>query len=818
MEWIKKVIYVCIFCLCFVVLNSFGEAKPNPGKIYIRFKVISADNIYATLRATIHYAPWGRGYPTIPADASSNANSRVRQNQYSPWAEMSGDWCTITLSFFNPQPVDSIDVEVQLSTKSDETGIFKTKRIQEKGNIVSISLPGDYYDKPDGILTVREEAEKHLNMAKSLNLSQVGLPEHFSFYGGVGGYESHYKDIEIFKNELRTLRTLGINGIYFPRSAEMADAELSLGFDRFHVTNWFFQYPASNAKNVSADAFEKIGVVCLMDEPGNHGLGEISKRPVEDFYKFLESNGLRPRDFGATTWTAVKPMTDLKKVKEIVDTQGAKAGDIAKKTYYWSHRYGNQITISDYKGMTERAEKEYPKGARTFVDYTDHPLLLWGRMLPGSPDWFEMSRQRATTLPWTEDWMYGYIHTWGIGLFQRLGFYCDILKNGAEKHNLPLGFYNTMDGEEGIRQKGFIVIGHGVKTIHYFEYGPTYCATENYWSDNISEYKGVAKVIRDVGKAEDLLYPGQVPQRQVAMIYSTAAEIWDQNGAKGAEKQWMYVALAQHMYPADVLNEGAVLEKDLSQYKVIYFMDKQFPLDCLKKLKEYVENGGTLVLFPFAGENDEYDNPTNIITSLIGASKIKTEEASNFGESSLSLHPLTQIPDEVPVKLIFRKAEISEPVKAQIIGKFFDGSPAIVMNKVKNGTIIYYAFAPGYNFMEQFVQACRNADTLSSIKFPKIHSQIVSFPCAIADVNKYVDISDGTFEAAPLVSDKGTALILVNLSREPLNKDVNIKIKASDIKSVSSIENGELKFEEINGYVYFSMPVNDITDIVMLRK
>jgi len=801
-------LFVCIFSFA-----THAQQKKNPEKLYVRFKVLSADQVYAYLKTIIHHSPWQKNYPTVPRGGENYARLRIKQNNFSPWAEIDGDWGTIVFDFRNPQPLENVEVEIQLSIKDDESGIFKTMKIQEKGSIVAISLPPDYYENPEGILTVRQTSEKHLKMAQSLNLSQETLPKKFSFCTGASGYDSLYKDAEVWKNELKTLKILGINGTTYPGNAEQYSVYKELGFDRFITYNPGNPEQAKREKEISEEAFSKIQAVVIADEPGNHGLYQIKNEPVENFHKFLESKGLKPKDFNAKNWSDIQPITDKNEIAKIEYNWGPKYGEAARKAYYWTIRYTEHLTNQYFKNITDLLEKQYLPGTLTFVNYTDHPLILGGMMLPGSPDWFEMGLQRATTLMWTEDWMYGGIRSWGNGLYQRLGFLCDILRNAASKHNQPLGFYNTMDGEDGIRMKGFIVIGHGVKIIDYFYYGPTYSATENYWSDSISQYKGVAKVIRDIGKAEELVYPGQVPERNVAIIYSTTEEIWDQNGTKGHEKQYLHIALAQQMYHADVLNEDLILERDLSQYKVIYFMDSHFPIAGLKKLKTYVENGGTLVMMPGAGEKDEYDNTVNVITSLL-ASNIKTVSIEKPENTSINLNVSTGIESDIPLTLSFKKAEISGAVKDQVLGKFLDGSPAILSTRVKKGSIIYYMFMPGHNFLSQVQQA--NPEGYVN-KFPEHARKLISVPCVMAGVKKQIEVSEGTFDASLLVSEKGTALVLVNLGRDPL-ANVTFKVQAQGIKSVTSIENGNLQFKEENGYVHFSMPVNGLTDIVMLNK
>jgi hypothetical protein len=53
---------------------------------------------------------------------------------------------------------------------------------------------------------------------------------------------------------------------------------------------------------------------------------------------------------------------------------------------------------------------------------------------------------------WSEDWMYQTGSSWGNGLVQRVGFLVDVLRAAGSKHNLPVGFYNTFDNQDGLAQ------------------------------------------------------------------------------------------------------------------------------------------------------------------------------------------------------------------------------------------------------------------------------------------------------------------------------------------------------------------------------
>ena len=343
----------------------------------------------------------------------------------------------------------------------------------------------------------------------------------------------------------------------------------------------------------------------------------------------------------------ITPVATPEKSREIAYNWGANKAEAAMMSYYWTLRYSEAITNQYYKDGTAKAEGVYPPGVRTFVNYSDHPLILGGKMLPGLPDWFSMGLTRTTTLMWTEDWMAPFIGAWGNGLYQRVGFLVDILRAAASRHHQPIGFYNVMGTELDLRLRAFTAIGHGVKSIYFFDYGPTYAATQNFWSDNPSQYRGVAKIIGDVAKADELVCDGQPPNAQVAVIYSTTEEIWQANADTmpiQQERQLIHIGLAQDQYPTDLLNEDLLLTRDLAQYKAIYAVDAHLPLACLKKLSDWVSAGGMLCLAPASLERDEYDRPTAAISGLTGFQAVcklsKTHDLLNpsdvFGKARIT--------------------------------------------------------------------------------------------------------------------------------------------------------------------------------------
>jgi len=811
----KKILILLVSLLMLSGAIAFCQTQAPPNT-YVRFKPISIDNVYAQLRMVIHHSPWSLSFPTLPRGGENYPRLRIKQNQYSGWAQLTPDWGTIVFSFAGAQKIENIEVEIQLANRPDESAVFKTLTIKEVGNIVSIVLPPDFREKPEGILSLRQVSENHLKTARALNLPEDILPKQFGFYaGGAGGFKYLYTDPEIMKNELRTLRTLGMNGVGYPYDADLLKAYEELGFTKFWVSNGGSAEQAEREKAFSPEAFKKIEINALADEPGNSGLYEIEKRPPEEFHSYLESKGLKPADFKVSDWKFIRPITDLDEVEEIGYNWGPDRGEAARRSYYWTYRFSEYLTAMTFKKGTDLLEKVYPAGIKIFVNYTDHPIILGGSaMLPGI-DWFEIGLNRATNCGWTEDWLYGGFTSWGNGLYQRLGYLVDILQAAGSRYNLPSGFYNTMDAGDSIRMKALTVIGHGVKTIYFFDYGPTYAATENYWSDSPSQYEGVGKLTRDVAKAEDLIMPGKQIDAQVAIVYGTASEIWNQGkmSSAGHERQLIHIALAGEQYRADVLNEELILMRDLSQYRLIYLVDTNIPSAVLKKLKDFVENGGTLCVLPAAGTRTEYDYASSAITGILGLKQdVTIRDGFDFGSDRISLAQEFGGQTDIPVSLKARKALLSD-IKAQVAAKFSDGSPAICINPVKKGKVVYYAFMPGMNYFNRIGAA--NPKGLVS-NFPEDARTLITLPCKIASVERAVELSSRPMEANLLVSEKGAALVIVNVTRTPIDK-LNVSVKMSGIKSVTSVEKGNIAFTETNGRINFSLPMG-LTDIIMLRK
>lgn len=814
---IKRFVFVSLFLFWPSLLLARAH---QPSVTYLRFKPLHGGGIYARIHMVIHHRPWGRSFPTLPRAANRYPRLRVKTQTYSPWLAFGRNWGTLVLTFYARHPLAQTDVQIQLANATDANAVFKAMQISTKGNRVSLCLPPDFRSHPNNIITVRAMASHHLKIAQTI-AGQLHLnpsPPHmrFSFLtGAADGFGSVYSDPTIAREELRTIKTLGINGTTLGGDGKWAKLAKQVGFDRYMVSNGLANpRRASEQKAALGKVFKKIRFLCLMDEPGNDAWHRLDKIPVSRFHGYLESQGLTPRDFAASSWDAVKPLRDRSQIARIAYDWGSRRGQAAAKEYYWTVRYSEYLTTMKYRKATNTAKHLYPPGTLMFVNFTDHPLILGGSMLPGSPNWFKMGLDHGTTLMWSEDWMYGSTRAWGNGLFQRIGYLVDMLRSAASKYHQPLGYYNTMDNGQSLRLKAFTAIGHGVKTIYFFDYGPRFGATENYWSNSRSEYEGVARIIKDVRRADSLVYPGQPPHAKVGLIYSTAEEIWANRvdaGALQQERELIHIALNQEHYPVDVLDDDLLLHRNLSRYKVIYLVDQRLPEACLKKLKAWVKAGGELCVTPGAGSHNEYNRATTLLSNAIGVREKMHKSGSSEGE--ITFQQPAVIAGTIPIRFAYRKAAALAN-KGKVLATFANNQPAVILHAYGHGKVLSYMFMPGLNYFKQ-VMAANQGKPYVTI-FPAAARHLITFPCYQDQVVKPVQVSDPVVEADLLASRKGAALVLANYTRKPI-AGLRCSVALHGIRSVYSVEQGKLTYQRRGGRMNFSVPLN-VADIILLRK
>jgi len=217
-----------------------------------------------------------------------------------------------------------------------------------------------------------------------------------------------------------------------------------------------------------------------------------------------------------------------------------------------------------------------------------------------------------------------------------------------------------------------------------------------------------------IGKAEEVLWPGQRPRSQVALLSPMSPQVWDQPGVFDATNTLVYFktmsymgelyaqffSLLRHNIPADFIEELDLTPAGLKPYKVLYVTAPNVPRAAQANLVQWVKEGGTLVTCQGALLADRYNEPCDVFEKLTGLRQRDTKRPITY--KIFSLKRLKGPDPKAPwpkgergefCVLGFRSG--ADCPGARVLGRFLDGSPAILQRDLGRGRILHHAFFPG---------------------------------------------------------------------------------------------------------------------------
>jgi hypothetical protein len=321
-----------------------------------------------------------------------------------------------------------------------------------------------------------------------------------------------------------------------------------------------------------------------------------------------------------------------------------------------------------------------------------------------------------------------------------------------------------------------------------------------------------------IARAEPLLWPGQPPQADIAILQPRSSEVWDPVGVSDAtnvdlnrftvdymaEIYDLYRGLQQENIPADFVPEDVLTDDGLRGYKVLYVTEPDFPREYVPALLKWVRNGGTLVSVSGAFSRDRYDEPM-----------AEFQEARGIVEAP---RPRLMLPnaDFVPVGGRIDDWEVSgveHPIAASqdtVLANFENGKPAIVERKDGRGLFIHYAFLPGTS---AYRSRNRKADYFSATAL-----KWICYPARRAAVVSAVQVDSQQVETPLLLSPAGAAITLLDWRNESISAAVHVTARTGfQPKSVESVTRGALEFVQQGDRTTFELPLQG-ADIVLLRK
>ena len=531
--------------------------------------------------------------------------------------------------------------------------------------------------------------------------------------------------------------------------------------------------------------------------------------------------------------------------------------------------YYSQIAAKEKGGAKYAAGTAYykSKGVLTGANYSPH-----ANFLVTETDYIRPFKLKALSMPWTED------YTWQIAEFspQVVGYLVSGLRAGAKYDDLPIHMY-VMPHSPGqipneFRMSYYASIGHGAKMINYFCASPSAVgSTENYVdSYDLPMWKQIHKCTHEAGIFEDYVLDGKVRPAKVGLLLSSVDElVTGVNNFSLAmhnnERKAIYYALKHAQVPVDFLSEDDVIEGRAKDYSLIYVTQQHVHSKCIDALQGWCEAGGTVVAMCGGGYLNEFQKENPATAKLYGATGTKINTDPNLvpkhllkeNQPFLTKHDLPRYepmdvanwnfaglskkdPDpnpspnhvfNVPVMVWKQPLTVGD---GTVIGKFKDGSPAVVKKSHAKGTTILFGFFPGQAYLKGALPVRpvdRGANPESFAHYlptgmsAHLRGRFVDdfLPGRIGNEARPVTTTDGLVETSCIDTfDKDgkptkLAVPLVNWSGGPLTS-LTITIHGVDkVTKIRSVERGELKYIQGKGAIQLTMPL-DVADMILIDR
>ncbi len=802
-------------------------------QVFVRLKVEQpAAPWRAQINAYHHRAPrWYAHGGWLSADGMGSKGEAVAAGAWSPWYDISklldggGRVSTVKLRFTSPDdPPARVAADFEVAPRAEEDSVLVRLHEDLDGDIISLIIPGDIVKYPSRIELASAQTKRHLATAEGFGFEPPQNTARIALETPLVGWNNSYHSRQILRAETRVCAIIGFNSLEnldrVPR--RIANEE---GIHRSWWAHWipyqcfkcwtdpkneelidrrYAKLAAELAEN-DPQAAKQAYRNKLYDEPHGASLKHMADCPtcLAAFHRYLQARGLKPDFFGQQGWEQVKPLA-----------RGAAQDLPTRRLHYWSIQFRDQATADLFRLATALVEKHFGKDMLTSVNFTNGPVSGWLRSMVWGPDWFLFGRERAQSLMWSEDWT-------SLGP-DGTGYPVDILRSAGRPHDLPVGMYIIANDGKTLAQRTFSALMHGAKYLCFYCYGPYYAFNDGGLSEHPENQRILAQTIRDVIRADELLWPARPAQARVAIIWSKSGELWEKDGAIGTERRITYLALAHTHTPVDFLCEHDVEQGGLTPYRAAYLLDSGLTRRAAKQVRDWVRGGGVLYGCAGAGTRDEYDEPLETLGEVFGA---RSEEINKPGGDYRERYGLRRMKATAQVKIdwadlggplalaAYGYREKLTPTTGQVVATFEDGSPAGVVNRLGQGRALRLAFLPALAYSRAAEVSTRAVAT----GFPAPIRNLIASPVRLAEVQPPLEVSDPLVEANLMTCGAGAIVPLANWNPDPLER-VDLRIQwRGQLKSVGSIKLGALKYKRDGDWLTVSLPLRDV-DAVIVRQ
>jgi len=736
---------------------------------------------------------------------------------------------------------------IQFANKPSDGAVVKTFKVNYSPSTMHIVVPPNL-DSKDNIARLYSDmdfANASGAIADKYDWPITGKkPEKFPFFVS-SGIDPETMDATVVSRELKTLSYFGFNGIsdetYFDK----------FGYNHKNIGNvgWYMNgsYSAPDLDKIrkNADAAyqsqiaagikpQDIAFAMVMDEPTGEPLTKIAndQASIDGFRAWTKSLNLTPQDLLVNSWDDVKLVTDTDK-------------DKLPALYYYSEKY-RTIALGNFIAIQKKELQDHWKSTFPVVANFSDGAVYYANFYGQGVDYFTLLRGTDQNAIWSEDWSNG------ASTYQDATYNVALMAAAARDKSQTLGQYLiAYAGRKGydIRLKAVSEVARGVKILKSFHYGPTWATHEGSpWQKTPQMWGDQARAVREIGAVEDDLLPAMPQKAQVAILYSSASDVWNQdNLAYGFERMNTWLALTHAQIPVDIVGEDDVSNGDLTGYKVCYLSDPNITRAAAIKLAVWVQAGGTLIMTAGAGEKDEYNRPLDTLDKLLDYKRNAVETLQKFHASGRYLSTL--IPKDTVktntgnIDVLSVKQTFGNVQPGVIKSTFTDGSPAEIKSAAGKGFVICEGYLPAIDYMRKALIAkgdiekkatditdnngIPGAEDVEPLKlneksynpwqYPADIRNAIIAPVQVANVETPIKCNVPLVDAVYMTGGKNLLIPLANYTLQPI-KEMTLEITVDKpVREVKSVYQGNIKFDKIgNNKIRIHLPL-DCTDFVTVE-
>ncbi len=805
-----------------------------------------------------HRAPWYQHFSlskagTQPGLRPKNKTNLLQSGEQTPWCNITpmlyqdnGAILNITARYTYHEWAPRLKAKFEFASAPNQKSIVRTMDVDSTPNGLIVVAPpnlttAEYRSR---LKRDSEFAQETGKRADNYPWPTIGKkPQQFPFFVSVqiGGYGT-LPDQTVIDREWKTLDYFGFSN----REKSYLGGGIWLMKDGSYCNPDTERMKKNIADRVKL--FHQQGkklddlVYCfLTDEPTGQPSAFIAQDPsyLKAFQAWLKKLGKTPADLLVDHWDEVKPVAESEREQ-------------FPALHYFTQRFRTRA-LGDFMA-TQRGiiEETYGRSLPTLVNFSDgatYTANFYGQGV----DYFELLNDDGQNAIWGEDWANG------SSSYQCGAFNVDLMRAAARQRGQTIGHYLIAHAGRkpwDIKTKAASEVARGVKILKNFSYGVSWGSHEggpfwksHTWYAHPHTWRANAEVVREIGGAEDLLLPAMPKPAKVAILYSSSTDAWmlKRNSAYGFNRMHTWMALAHAQIPVDFLSEQQVDDDLLKDYKVCYLSGPNLTRTAAAKLKIWVENGGTLFLTAGAASRDEYNRPLPTLDSLLPAKRGQVKTLQPFlssGSYLKNLKPQGLVKSgDTSMEILSLRQTLTAHEGATIIGKSEDGSSAIVSGRAGKGKVYCLGFLPALDYIKKAevarsqLEGPKKKNTPPSSHpappviisardiianqpktrlersrnpwdYPSDVRNFILTPVRSADIAPPLTCSVPLVDAIVMHAPQGIIIPLSNYTLEKIDKaDFTLKVDRP-IKSVESIYQGKIDFQQQNQSINFSLPLN----------